>query len=81
MSEPVHGKVTPAHLQRNAYLYVRQSTLQQVMANTESSQRQYQLRQRALALGWHSDQIVVIDCDQGQSGASSADREGFQQLV
>jgi len=81
MSHPVHHKVTSAHLQRNAYLYVRQSTLQQVVANTESSQRQYQLRQRAVALGWHQDQIVVIDCDQGQSGASSADREGFQQLV
>jgi DNA invertase Pin-like site-specific DNA recombinase/uncharacterized protein (DUF2384 family) len=76
-----NNKVTPAHLQRNAYLYVRQSTLQQVVANTESSQRQYQLRQRAEALGWRDEQIVVIDCDQGQSGASSADREGFQQLV
>lgn len=76
-----NSKVTSAHLQRNAYLYVRQSTLQQVLANTESSQRQYQLRQRAVALGWRDEQIVVIDCDQGQSGASSADREGFQQLV
>ena len=81
MNQPVHSKVTSAHLQRNAYLYVRQSTLQQVVANTESSQRQYQLRQRAVALGWRSDQIVVIDCDQGQSGASSVDREGFQLLV
>jgi DNA invertase Pin-like site-specific DNA recombinase len=81
MSQPVQGKVTSAHLQRNAYLYVRQSTLQQVIENTESSQRQYQLRQRAIGLGWRQEQIVVIDCDQGQSGASSADREGFQQLV
>ena len=81
MSQPVHDKVTSAHLERNAYLYVRQSTLQQVIANTESTQRQYQLRERAVALGWRQDQIVVIDCDQGKSGASSADREGFQQLV
>ena len=43
--------------------------------------RQYDLRGRAIALGWSSDQITVIDIDQGQSGASAADREGFQQLV
>ena len=56
-----HQKVTPAQdqQQRNAYLYVRQSTLQQVVSNTESSERQYQLRQRALALGWDDEQIVV----------------------
>ena len=46
------SKVTASHLQRNAYLYVRQSTLRQVTENTESTQRQYALRQRALALGW-----------------------------
>ena len=49
--------------------------------NTESAIRQYDLRGRAIALGWASDQITVIDIDQGQSGASAADREGFQQLV
>lgn len=69
------------HLKRNAYLYVRQSTLQQVLENTESTRRQYELRQRAVALGWPSQQVVVIDTDQGQSGASAADRAGFQQLV
>ena len=51
------------------------------MNNTESTQRQYALRQRAIALGWPVEQIVVIDIDQGQSGASAADREGFQRLV
>jgi DNA invertase Pin-like site-specific DNA recombinase len=51
------------------------------MENTESTQRQYALRQRAVALGWSSEMIVTIDTDQGQSGASSADREGFQHLV
>ncbi len=81
MSLPIHGKVTSDHLQRNAYLYVRQSTLQQVIENTESSQRQYQLRQRAVALGWRQEQIVVIDRDQGRSAASAADREGFGELV
>ena len=58
-------KVAAGHLRRNAYLYVRQSTLRQVLENTESTKRQYALRQRAVALGWTSDQVIVIDCDQG----------------
>jgi DNA invertase Pin-like site-specific DNA recombinase len=77
----VDGKVTPEHLKRPAYLYIRQSTLRQVLENTESTQRQYALRQRAVALGWPEERIVVIDDDQGQSGASSSEREGFQRLV
>jgi len=77
----VVSKVTAGHLQRIAYLYVRQSTLRQVLENTESTQRQYALRQRAIALGWPDEQVVVIDTDQGQSGASAADREGFKRLV
>jgi DNA invertase Pin-like site-specific DNA recombinase len=75
------SKVTAEHLARTAFLYVRQSTLRQVMHNTESTQRQYALRQRAVQLGWATEQIVVIDTDQGQSGASAADRKGFQRLV
>jgi len=74
-------KVTASHLARNAYLYVRQSTLKQVLNNTESTARQYALRQRAAALGWPAAQIITIDVDQGHSGASAADREGFQHLV
>jgi len=77
----VAQKVSAEHLARTAYLYVRQSTLRQVQTNTESAERQYALRQRAVQLGWATEQIVVIDTDQGQSGASSADREGFQRLV
>ena len=77
----IASKVSAEHLARTAYLYVRQSTLRQVVQNTESTERQYALRQRAVALGWPAEQIVVIDCDQGQSGASGADREGFQRLV
>ncbi len=77
----VSSKVRASHLERTAYLYVRQSTLRQVINNTESAQRQYALRQRAVALGWEVERIVVIDTDQGQSGASAADREGFQRLV
>jgi len=79
--DAVVSKVTTGHLARTAYLYVRQSTLRQVLNNTESTTRQYALRQRAVALGWPLEQIVTIDSDQGQSGASAADREGFQRLV
>jgi len=81
MSEQAAAKVSGAHLARTAYLYVRQSTLRQVLTNTESATRQYALRQKAIALGWEADAIVTIDTDQGQSGASAADREGFQRLV
>jgi hypothetical protein len=58
-------KVKPEHLKRDAYLYVRQSTPRQVLEHQESTKRQYALRQHAIALGWHSDQIVVIDNDLG----------------
>jgi excisionase family DNA binding protein len=81
MLPEVLTKVTPAHLRRDAFLYVRQSTLRQVLQNTESTQRQYALQQRAVALGWPLERVHVIDCDLGHSGASAADREGFQQLV
>ena len=74
-------KITAGHLQRQAMLYVRQSTLHQVLENRESTARQYALRERAIALGWKPEQIVVIDQDLGQSGASAVDREGFQRLV
>lgn len=74
-------KVSASHLARNAYLYVRQSTLRQVFENTESTKRQYALQEKALALGWTSENIIVIDSDLGQSGAQATDREGFQRLV
>jgi len=74
-------KVQPHHLERGAYLYVRQSSMRQVIENIESTKRQYALRGRAIALGWRDDQIIVIDNDQGESGASAAWREGFQRLV
>lgn len=77
----MQDKVQASHLKRDAYLYVRQSSLQQVFQNTESTERQYALRQRAVALGWPVERIVVIDSDLGKSGASSEDREGFQRLV
>jgi DNA invertase Pin-like site-specific DNA recombinase len=80
-ADTASSKVTAAHLTRSALLYVRQSSLKQVLHNTESAIRQYDLRGKAIALGWAADQVTVIDIDQGQSGASAADREGFQQLV
>jgi len=78
---PGASKVRADHLRRDAYLYVRQSTLRQVVEHTESTKRQYALRQRAVALGWLADQVIVIDEDQGKSAAGAADRAGFQRLV
>lgn len=74
-------KITPQHLERDAYLYVRQSTVRQVVENNESTQRQYALRDRAVALGWPLERIHVLDCDLGKSGSQSAGRDGFQKLV
>jgi len=75
------SKVTPEHLRRLAYLYIRQSTLRQVHENCESTARQYDLKRRAQALGWSTDQVIVIDEDLGLSGATAAGRNGFQRLV
>ena len=75
----LHHKVGAHHLRRGAYLYIRQSTMRQVLENNESTRRQYALRERALSLGWRDEQVLVIDCDQGESGA--ADREGFRHLM
>lgn len=74
-------KVLTHHLERDAYLYIRQSSMKQVLENVESTKRQYALRARAAALGWTDERIIVIDSDQGESGASTARREGFRQLV
>lgn len=81
MNSQAHQKVTTSHLRRDAYLYVRQSTVRQVFENVESTQRQYALRQRAVALGWPTERVIVIDIDLGLSGSSATDRQGFQKLV
>jgi DNA invertase Pin-like site-specific DNA recombinase len=81
MNSEAHHKVQAEHLSRHAFLYVPQSTPRQVRENVESTKRQYGLRDQAIALGWAMEQIVVIDCDQGQSGSSAVAREGFQKLV
>ena len=76
-----HQKIRADHLQRDAFLYVRQSSLRQVFENTESSKRQYALRDRAVALGWPIERIHTIDSDLGISGAHAENRDGFQHLV
>jgi DNA invertase Pin-like site-specific DNA recombinase len=78
---PAAQKVSLSHLGRDAYVYVRQSTQAQVLVNTESLARQYELAGRAQQLGWHAAQVVTIDADLGQSGARSDGRAGFRELV
>ena len=76
-----HPKILATHLARHAYVYVRQSTLRQVLYATESKERQYGLVDRACALGWLATEVVLIDDDQGQSGSRAHDRNGFQDLM
>jgi DNA invertase Pin-like site-specific DNA recombinase len=76
-----HPKILASHLARQAYVYVRQSTLRQVLHATESKERQYNLAQRACDFGWLPAQVVTIDDDQAQSGSRAHDRNGFQQLM
>ena len=83
-SDPWHGyseKLTFRHLERLAVVYVRQSTMQQVLDHQESTRLQYGLVQRAMALGWSEARVLVIDEDLGQSGATAEGRQGFQRLV
>jgi len=75
------SKLRPTHLERQAFIYVRQSTLFQVREHTASTARQYDLAQRARDLGWPREHITIIDQDQGHSGASTAGRDGFQSLL
>ena len=77
----ISPKIEPHHLRLRAVVYVRQSTPRQVLANQESTRRQYQLAERARQMGWPAPQVEVIDEDLGLSGASSHARTGFQRLV
>jgi DNA invertase Pin-like site-specific DNA recombinase len=79
--ERADSKVTDRHLRRLAVVYVRQSTRQQLVDHQESTRLQYALVDRATMLGWQADRVVVIDDDQGMSGASAVARTGFQRLV
>ena len=71
-------KITSDHLARSAYVYVRQSSMDQLLHNPESRRRQYALTTRASALGW--DNAIVIDDDLGRSGGGTA-RPGFERLL
>jgi DNA invertase Pin-like site-specific DNA recombinase len=79
--ERLPEKICGQHRDRLAIVYIRQSTLQQVERNQESTRLQYALVDRAFALGWSRDAIVVVDDDQGRSGATIEGRLGFQRLV
>jgi len=72
-------KITPRHLERQAFVYVRQSTLYQVRHNQESQRRQYALAERARTLGFR--EVVVVDDDLGRSGAGTVERRGFARLL
>jgi DNA invertase Pin-like site-specific DNA recombinase len=78
LSQPSQSLIQSDHLDRDAVIYVRQSSLMQVRDNTTSTMRQYDLVQRALSLGWPRERISVIDQDQAHSGSSSIGRDGFQ---
>ena len=75
------SKITADHLRRCAVVYVRQSSTTQVEHNRESTARQYQLADRAVALGWRRDQVRVIDEDLGISGSGLAERTGFAKMT
>src|SRR3954462_8910755 len=73
--------IQPTHLARKAIVYIRPSTPAQVVSNRESLRLQYALKQRARDLGWRAADVDVVDADLGQSGASTAQRRGFKELV
>ncbi len=76
-----NSKVKPAHLQRSAFVYIRQSSPTQLERNPESTDRQYKLVHHALELGWTRPQVVVIDEDQGRSGSGLVERAGFDKMT
>jgi DNA invertase Pin-like site-specific DNA recombinase len=74
-------KIKPTHVDRAAYVYVRQSTATQVQHNRESTRRQYKLVDRAVALGWPKERVNVIDEDLARSGAGNVERDGFTRMT
>ncbi len=72
-------KIQPSHIEREAYVYIRQSSMQQVRTRLEGQRRQYDLRERALTLGF--ERVIVIDEDPGRSGTGSVERPGFGRLL
>ncbi len=80
MVSELHQKIMAGHLKRDAYLYIRQSTVRQFLKTPKAQNANIALRQRAVALGWPIERVRVIDSDLGKSGAER-DRSGFQELV
>ena len=74
-------KIQPKHLEKKAYVYLRQSTMRQVMENTGSTERQYALKEKPKTCGWPEERIKILDTDLGLSGKGTSQREGFQTLL
>src|SRR5947207_15969646 len=77
----VAAKIQPAHLERLAIVYVRQSSQKQVLENRESTARQYAFADQAVAFGWPRERVLIIDEDLGKSGRTAEGRSGFQRLI
>ena len=77
----ITSKIADQHLSRAACIYIRQSTQGQVRFNQESTERQYNLKNKAQSLGWSPERIRILDRDLGQSGARTTNREDFKTLV
>lgn len=75
------SKITQAHREKLAIVYVRQSDPQQVKLHRESGELQYKLAHSATELGWGEDRVLIIDEDQGITGRTAVGREGFQRLL
>jgi|SRR5882672_2866412 len=81
VSNVADERLTTAHRAKLAYIYVRQSSLNQVRQHQESTELQYRLVDRAVGLGWPHERVQVIDEDLGKSGAGGVERQGFQKLI
>ncbi|MDP2335091.1 MAG: recombinase family protein [Bacteroidota bacterium] len=77
----MNSKIQSHHQQKTAFVYLRQSTMYQVMHNQESTERQYALRKKAIDYGWSPSLVQVLDGDLGRSGSNTAGREDFKTLV
>ena len=81
MNKESTKKITPVHLEKMAYIYIRQSSLYQVENHVEGRLRQYNLVEWAMQAGWPRERIIVIDSDLGKSSASPNTRSGFGELI
>ena len=80
-SEKLRSKISARHLERCAYVYVKQSTHKQVSDNHGNRENQYALMERVIELGWHEERVRLVDDDQGISAKNAGGREGFKELV